>query len=189
MRFRREEAPAVLSQEEIDALALGIAEAEPAYLVGRQLIEGLCRATGMDEGQAAAMLLEGGGMPSGLAAVSARAANDLVRLAAQGDLEGAPEGYLEDERFTRLLLEMPVKAALRLYAAECRMEENGRLEREKGARDVMEKLAARRALPAPIRADAPAAASTDYANMPAGEFHALKQRLMQAAAAGRRARL
>ena len=40
--------------------------------------------------------------------------------------------------------------------------------------DVMEKLAARRALPSPIKGNTPAAADTDYANMPTREFNLIK---------------
>lgn len=88
-----------------------------------------------------------------------------------------------------MLLEMPVKAALRLYAAECNADAAAKAEREKGAMDVMEKLAARRALPSPIKGNTPAAADTDYANMPTREFNLIKERLMRAASEGRRVSL
>jgi hypothetical protein len=55
--------------------------------------------------------------------------------------------------------------------------------------DVMEKLAARRALPSPIKGNTPAAADTDYANMPTREFNLIKERLMRAASEGRRVSL
>ena len=75
--------------------------------------------------------------------------NELMRLYQEGGIEGEIDSYLEDERFVKMLLEMPVKAALRLYAAECNADAAAKAEREKGAMDVMEKLAARRALPSP----------------------------------------
>lgn len=179
----------LVTDAEILDMARSLCEAEPAYIIGRQLIESVCLDTGLDTEAAAAMLLDGGGMPKGIAAISARAANDLIRLSEAGELEEDVEAYLEDERFARMLLEMPVKAALRLYAAECRMEENAKRERELGAKDIMEKIAARRALPTPIRGDVPAEAQTDYANMPSAQFREIKERLMQAAAQGRRVTL
>jgi len=112
-----------------------------------------------------------------------------MRLYKEGGIEGEIDSYLEDERFVKMLLEMPVKAALRLYAAECNADAAARAEREKGAMDVMEKLAARRALPSPIKGNTPAAADTDYANMPTREFNLIKERLMRAASEGRRVSL
>lgn len=179
----------LVTEGELLDMARSLSEAEPAYIIGRQLIESVCLDTGMDQAAAAAMLLDGGGMPRGLAAISARAANDLIRLGEAGELQEDVEAYLEDERFVKMLLEMPVKAALRLYAAECRMEENAKRERELGAQDIMEKIAARRALPTPIRGDVPAEAQTDYANMPSAQFREIKERLMKAAAEGHRATL
>ena len=152
-------------------------------------IKSVCDDTGLDEGAAFSMLLDGGGMPKGIAAISARAANDLMRLYEEGGIEGEIDSYLEDERFVKMLLEMPVKAALRLYAAECNADAAAKAEREKGAMDVMEKLAARRALPSPIKGNTPAAADTDYANMPTREFNLIKERLMRAASEGRRVSL
>lgn len=153
------------------------------------LIKSVCDDTGLDEGAAFSMLLDGGGMPKGIAAISARAANDLMRLYEEGGIEGDIDSYLADERFVRMLLEMPVKAALRLYAAECNADAAAKAEREKGAMDVMEKLAARRALPSPIKGNTPAATDTDYANMPTREFNLIKERLMRAASEGRRVSL
>jgi len=179
----------LVTDAEILDMARSLCEAEPAYIIGRQLIQSVCLDTGLDEAAAASMLMDGGGMPKGAAAISARAANDIMRMAEAGELEEDIEAYLEDERFARMLLEMPVKAAIRLYGAECRMEENAKMQREMGARDIMEKLAARRALPTPIRGDVPAEAQTDYANMPSAQFRQIKERLMRAAAEGRRVTL
>ena len=179
----------VLTEEEILDMARDIAENDPAYIIGSMLIKSVCDDTGLDEGAAFSMLLDGGGMPKGIAAISARAANDLMRLYKEGGIEGEIDSYLEDERFVRMLLEMPVKAALRLYAAECNADAAAKAEREKGAMDVMEKLAARRALPSPIKGNTPAAADTDYANMPTREFNLIKERLMRAASEGRRVSL
>ena len=189
MIFRKEKEHGVLTEEEILDMARDIAENDPAYIIGSMLIKSVCDDTGLDEGAAFSMLLDGGGMPKGIAAISARAANDLMRLYEEGGIEGEIDSYLEDERFVKMLLEMPVKAALRLYAAECNADAAARAEREKGAMDVMEKLAARRALPSPIKGNTPAAADTDYANMPTREFNLIKERLMRAASEGRRVSL
>lgn len=189
MIFRKEKEHGVLTEEEILDMARDIAENDPAYIIGSMLIKSVCDDTGLDEGAAFSMLLDGGGMPKGIAAISARAANDLMRLYKEGGIEGEIDSYLEDERFVKMLLEMPVKAALRLYAAECNADAAAKAEREKGAMDVMEKLAARRALPSPIKGNTPAAADTDYANMPTREFNLIKERLMRAASEGRRVSL
>lgn len=189
MIFRKEKEHGVLTEEEILDMARDIAENDPAYIIGSMLIKSVCDDTGLDEGAAFSMLLDGGGMPKGIAAISARAANDLMRLYQEGGIEGEIDSYLEDERFVKMLLEMPVKAALRLYAAECNADAAAKAEREKGAMDVMEKLAARRALPSPIKGNTPAAADTDYANMPTREFNLIKERLMRAASEGRRVSL
>ncbi len=143
MIFRKEKEHGVLTEEEILDMARDIAENDPAYIIGSMLIKSVCDDTGLDEGAAFSMLLDGGGMPKGIAAISARAANDLMRLYEEGGIEGEIDSYLEDERFVKMLLEMPVKAALRLYAAECNADAAARAEREKGAMDVMEKLAMR----------------------------------------------
>ena len=189
MIFRKEKEHGVLTEEEILDMARDIAENDPAYIIGSMLIKSVCDDTGLDEGAAFSMLLDGGGMPKGIAAISARAANDLMRLYEEGGIEGEIDSYLEDERFVKMLLEMPVKAALRLYAAECNADAAAKAEREKGAMEVMEKLAARRALPSPIKGNTPAAADTDYANMPTREFNLIKERLMRAASEGRRVSL
>lgn len=189
MIFRKEKEHGVLTEEEILDMARDIAENDPAYIIGSMLIKSVCDDTGLDEGAAFSMLLDGGGMPKGIAAISARAANDLMRIYEEGGIEGEIDSYLEGERFVKMLLEMPVKAALRLYAAECNADAAARAEREKGAMDVMEKLAARRALPSPIKGNTPAAADTDYANMPTREFNLIKERLMRAASEGRRVSL
>ncbi len=186
MIFGREKPTGVLSEGELIDMAREIAEREPAYIIGSMLIRSVCDETGLDEGAAFAMLTDGGGMPHGAAAISARAANDLIRLSEAGELDGDIDKYLSDRRFAAMLMEMPVKAALRLYGAECAAEERARTERERGAMDVMEKLAARRALPTPIKSRTPAAADTDYRNMPASEFKLIRERLSCAAAEGRR---
>lgn len=55
---------------------------------------------------------------------------------------------------------------------------------EQGARDMLEKIMARRNLPAPIRGNIPADGQPDYANMSSAAFAQVKKRLAQAASQG-----
>lgn len=82
MIFGREKPTGVLSEGELIDMAREIAEREPAYIIGSMLIRSVCDETGLDEGAAFATLTDGGGMPHGAAAISARAANDLIAQAA-----------------------------------------------------------------------------------------------------------
>lgn len=154
-------------------------ESEPAYIIGCQFIQRLAAETGKGEEQAAQALLYAA--PGGREALCACAAQDLARLKEGGRIEDV-ENYLADKAFTELLLEMPAAAALRLYDAERSAQEAVQREREIGARDLLEKMAARRSLPVPIRGGMPAEGRQDYANMPSAEFAALKKRLARAAA-------
>ena len=63
MIFRKEKEHGVLTQEEILDMARDIAENDPAYIIGSMLIKSVCDDTGLDEGAAFSMLLDGGGMP------------------------------------------------------------------------------------------------------------------------------
>ena len=97
--MRKEKAHGGLTAGGILGMARDIAENDPAYIIGSMLIKSVCDDTGLDEGAAFSMLLDGGGMPKGIAAISARAANDLMRLYQEGGIEGEIDSYLEDERF------------------------------------------------------------------------------------------
>jgi hypothetical protein len=150
-------------------------EANPALMVGEKLIQNLAASMNVSESEAAALLMESA--PDGLKGVSARAANELLRLKKENALSGEPEDYANDPAFLALLGEFPAKAALRVYIAEKSLKEA----RQDGARDLMEKLAARRALPAPLNRGVPAAPETDFSTMPSEQFRALKNQFSRAA--------
>lgn len=150
-------------------------EVSPALMVGEKLIQNLAASMNVSESEAAALLMEG--TPDGLKGVSARAANELLRLKKENALSGEPEDYANDPAFLALLGEFPAKAALRVYIAEKSLKEA----RQDGARDLMEKLAARRALPAPLNRGVPAAPETDFSTMPSEQFRALKNQFSRAA--------
>lgn len=158
-------------------------ESEPAYIIGRQLIQRLAGETGAGEEQATEALLYAA--PGGREALCACAARDLVRLQEAGQVADV-ESYLADKAFAGLLLEMPASAALRLYDAQRAAAKTAEREREAGAQDLLEKMLARRSLPSPIRGEIPAEGRQDYAAMSSAEFGALKRRLAQAAAQGGR---
>ncbi|MEA5058940.1 hypothetical protein SDC9_133647 [bioreactor metagenome] len=160
----------------------GLLESEPAYIIGRQFIQRLAAETGAGEEQAAQALLYAA--PGGREVLCACAAQDLVRLQEAGRVADV-EGYLADKAFAKPLLEMPAAAALRLYDTEKAAGEDVQRERDIGARDLLEKLMARRSLPSPIRGGVPAESRQDYANMSSTEFAAIKKRLALAAAQGK----
>lgn len=154
----------------------------PALMVGERLIQNLAASMNVSESEAAALLMDS--EPNGLKGVSARAAEELLRLKKENALSGEPEEYVSDPAFLALLGELPVKAALRVYAAEKSLvEAQQALEtaRENGARDLMEKLAARKALPTPLSRSVPAAPETDFSTMSSEQFRALKNQFSRAA--------
>ena len=172
------------TQRELVEMLVQLIEQEPAYVIGRQMITKLAKEAGMGEGEAAEALLYAA--PGGVEALCACAAEGLLRLQAEGrDVEP----YLADAAFVDLLRDMPPAAALRLYDAEKAAQEAARREREIGAQDMLEKLMARRSLPAPIRSSIPAQDQTDYANMSSAAFAQVKKRLAQAASQGLHPRL
>ncbi len=149
-----------------------------AAKVGEMLIQNVADSLQVGAEEAALLLL--GQAPDGVKGISARAANELFRLKKENALEGEPEDYVNDPVFLALLREMPPAAALRVYASEKREGSAKRdLEaaKEAGARDLMEKLLARQALPAQLRSNALAAPETDFSSMSSEQFHALKTRL------------
>ena len=157
-------------------------EANPALMVGKKLIQNLAASMNVSESEAAALLMESA--PDGLKGVSARAANELLRLKKENALSGEPEDYANDPAFLALLGEFPAKAALRVYVAEKSLNEARQAldaAKQDGARDLMEKLAARRALPAPLNRGVPAAPETDFSTMPSEQFRALKNQFSRAA--------
>lgn len=156
--------------------------AGPAAAVGERLIQNLAASLGVSLEEAAELLL--GAQPDGLRGLSARAAGELSRLKKDDALAGEPEDYAEDEIFLALLRELPPAAALRVRAAQKSLEEAQAAlatAREDGARDLMEKLAARKVLPATLKNAASTAPQADFSAMSSAEFGALKAKLRRAA--------
>lgn len=90
-----------------------------------------------------------------------------------------------DREFAELLLEFPIEAAVRIYAAEQRAqaaEENARAA-------VAKKMQQRAGLPKMSRAGGAVSAAPDYMSMSSEEFRKLEQQLKQAARAGRSVRI
>ena len=152
-------------------------------LIGESMVRQVMEATGLNAEESAMLLLEKGAAPDAYEAISARAAAELTRLCNEGQIPGAPEDYLNDEEFLPLLKRMPANAALELICArrdarDAKSAIEG--DRERGARDVLEKLASMRRLPTSIRTQAPAITEPDFTGMSADDFFALKKRLAAA---------
>ena len=79
-----------------------------------------------------------------------------------------PEAAYADPGFAELLLDMPTKAAVRVYAAEKRAAN--------ASKDLAEKLRARQAIPQSERPNAPVSAQVNYMNMSSEDFWAEKAR-------------
>lgn len=171
------------NQNALAQMLAELLESEPAYIIGKQLIQRLAAETGAGEQQAAEALLYAA--PGGKEVLCACAAHELVRLQEEGKAADV-ERYLADKEFAQLLLEMPASAAMRLYDAERFAKDSMQRERDAGAQDLLEKMLARRSLPCPIRGDVPADGRKDYAGMSSAEFAALKRRLAQASGQGGR---
>ncbi len=167
------------NQMELVNMLTELVEQEPAYVIGQRMINQLSQQTGMDPGAAAEALLYAA--PAGTQALCTAAAQGLMRLQEGGQ---DVEAYLADPAFVSLLRDMPPAAALRLYDAERAAQAAADQAREQGARDMLEKIMARRNLPAPIRGNIPADGQPDYANMSSVAFAQVKKRLAQAASQG-----
>ena len=111
----------------------------------------------------------------------------LAAMEAEG---GLPEGFdlrkaCGDREFAELLLEYPMEAAVRIYAAEQRAvaaEENARAA-------AARKMQQRAGLPRMSRAGGAVSAQPDYMSMSSEEFRKLEQQLKQASRAGRAVRI
>jgi len=111
----------------------------------------------------------------------------LAAMEAEGEL---PEGFdlrnaCADREFAELLLEYPIEAAVRIYAAEQRAaaaEENARAA-------AARKMQQRAGLPRMSRAGGAVSAQPDYMSMSSEEFRKLEQQLKQASRAGRSVRI
>ena len=87
-----------------------------------------------------------------------------------------PEGFdtdaaVNDEAFQKLLVEYPVKAAVRIYQAERKANE--------APKAVADRLRARQSVPASTRPQQPVNASRNYRDMSSEDFFALKERLVK----------
>ena len=112
------------------------------------------------------------------------AANELAGMERDGAL---PEGFalseaVQDPAFAQLLMELPAKAAVRVYMAERKAEQAERDAREK----LSETIRVRNALPKSTRADRAVAATPDYMNMSEAAFRMLEQQYKNAAHSGKR---
>lgn len=113
--------------------------------------------------------------------------NELTELVRSGAL---PEGFdlaeaCSDAAFLELTEELPLAAAIRVYAAERRAARA-----DEGARErLAAKLRSRSALPQPVRGASGASVERDYAGMSDEEFRALEQQYRSAAQRGIRVRL
>lgn len=112
-----------------------------------------------------------------------RAAKELAMLASSGEVRDL-EIYLSDPEFMASLLEMPVRAAVKLAdERRARKEAEAALSqaRAAGEADVLEKLRARQALPLPIRPEGHLGGETDYMAMSDDEFRRIRERVRQEA--------
>ncbi len=112
------------------------------------------------------------------------AANALVEMERNGEL---PEGFelseaVQDRAFAELLQEFEPKAAVRIYAAEKRVEDA-----ENNVRTRMsEQARSRKALPKSQRTDRAVAAAPDYMSMSREAFSTLEKQYRNAAQNGKR---
>ena len=101
-----------------------------------------------------------------------------------------PEGFdlrsaCTDAAFLQLTQEMPMEAAMRVYAAERRAAEADTRAKERLALQMQ----SRSALPQAVRGTAGAPVERDYASMSSADFRALEQQFKRAAQRGVRIRL
>ena len=153
-------------------------ENSPEYRLGCEIIDALTDSPGLGADEAAAML-SSGTRPSGLDMLGIQAAKALERMEKNGQLQRGIEEYLADESFIKLLREVPAQVAVRLSDAEHaarKADERVGAERNAGMQDVLEKLKARRSLPAQTRAGVTASAEPDFTQMSTEEFNAFRCR-------------
>lgn len=153
-------------------------ENSPEYRLGCAIIDELTGTLGVGADEVAAML-GSAARPGGFDMLGAQAAAALEQMEKNGLLSRSVEEYLRDENFVKLLREVPAQVAVRLSDAEAAAKKaNERVgsERNLGMQEILEKLKARRALPAQTRAGLTASAEPDFSNMSAEEFEAFRQR-------------
>ena len=113
--------------------------------------------------------------------------DELHRLVQSGSV---PEGFdlktaCTDAAFLQLTQELPMEAAMRVYAAERRADEAETRARERLALQMQ----SRAALPQAVRGAAGAPVERDYASMSSRDFRALEQQFKRAAQRGIKIRL
>lgn len=116
-----------------------------------------------------------------------RMVNELAELMRSGAL---PEGFdlqaaCQDAAFLQLTMELPLAAAVRVYAAEQRATQAD----ARAKAELSEQMQRRAALPQAIRGTGGAGVTRDYAGMSSEEFRALEQQYRRAAQRGIRVRL
>ena len=139
------------------------------YRLGCQIMDGLTQGYALTSDDAEAMLT-GEYAPKSSEIVGARAAETLKRMEKEGRLARGIESYLADGEFLQMLRQMPAELAIRIKEAEWAAEG------AKNARDAIEKLKARQALPTPMRTIIPVSAEPDFSTMSSEEFARFKRR-------------
>ena len=99
--------------------------------------------------------------------------SELLKLKEENKLAGSVEEYVQDPQFAGLLREFDTAASVRIYDAERRADKAARIERER----IYSELARQKALPRPIKADAPTEPVTDFSLLSTAEFERLKKRV------------
>lgn len=153
-------------------------ERSPEEQVGAMLLKEVSEKSGISKEEAFALIMGQEPAEIGVRAASKNAAEQLIALQGEGKLAFAPEEYISDEWFIDLLGEMPVGAAVKVFETVKASETAVREAQERGAQDILEKLAARKALPLPIRPGINAAPETNYFNMSAEDFKTLRQQII-----------
>ncbi len=177
--------------EEIDTVSSDTSNSqiisdEVALQIGRAVIEQLTASGELDSDSAAELFLGRytDNSTVGLAALSAKAANDLVHLQEAGKLNSKIEEYIGDAEFIKLLYNMPTHAAVRIYdlqKSQVNTNQNDADAIAKAEQRIMEKLLTRKALPSSTKSSSSASPDTDYANMSSQQFRELSKRLKKAA--------
>ncbi|MBQ2662487.1 MAG: hypothetical protein IJF80_07540 [Clostridia bacterium] len=163
-----------------------------ALQIGKAVINEFSAIGNMDVSSIAQLLLgnETDTSETGMAALSVKAANDLVRLEKEGKLSKDIESYISDPDFVKLLYDMPAHVAVRLYDAETKTSLGSDAEAiKKAEQSIIEKLLARKALPVSTKSKSSASPDTDYSNMSSAQFRELSKRLRKAANDGIKVRI
>lgn len=182
------------TSSESEEKAPGAIPDEIALEIGRAVIEQLTASGELDAEAAAELLMESAPDRSnaGLAALSAKAANELVRLKEAGKLNGNIDDYVADPEFVKLLYDMPTRAAVRIYDLQKQASKSGMSDADavaKAEQSIIEKLLARKALPKSTKSSVAASPEVDYSNMSSEQFRELSKRVKKAASDGMKVRI